>query len=63
MAVLSGSKSQTEVAAIMGVSRVTVVKYLQTARENGLVHINLDVNVFGSIELLCKFAINSISRE
>jgi len=43
-------KSQTEVAAIMGVSRVTVVKYLQTARENGLVHINLDVNVFGSID-------------
>lgn len=34
----------------MGVSRVTVVKYLQTARENGLVHINLDVNVFGSID-------------
>ena len=43
-------KSQTEVASIMGVSRVTVVKYLQTARENGLVHINLDVNVFGSID-------------
>lgn len=31
-------------------SRVTVVKYLQTAWENGLVHINLDVNVFGSID-------------
>lgn len=44
------AKARLEVAAIMGVSRVTVVKYLQTARENGLVHINLDVNVFGSID-------------
>ncbi|WP_272572339.1 sugar-binding transcriptional regulator [Providencia sp. PROV258] len=43
-------KSQTEVAALMGLSRVTVVKYLQTARENGLVQINLDTNVFGSID-------------
>jgi DNA-binding transcriptional regulator LsrR (DeoR family) len=43
-------KSQSEVAALIGVSRVTVVKYLQTARESGLVQINLDMNVFGSIE-------------
>ncbi|MED5636055.1 transcriptional regulator, partial [Enterobacter hormaechei] len=40
---------------IMGVSRVTVVKYLQTTRENGLVHINLDVNVFRSIDAALQF--------
>ncbi|MBY5944617.1 sugar-binding transcriptional regulator [Photobacterium rosenbergii] len=43
--------SQTEVAKLMGVSRVTVVKYLQTAREKGLVQINLDFNAFSSISV------------
>lgn len=43
-------KSQSEVADLMGVSRVTVVKYLQAARESGLVQISLDVNVFGAID-------------
>ncbi|ROV60000.1 sugar-binding transcriptional regulator [Vibrio ponticus] len=42
--------SQTEVAKLMGISRVTVVKYLQTAREKGLVQISLDLNTFSSIE-------------
>ncbi|EOX4193142.1 sugar-binding transcriptional regulator [Vibrio cholerae] len=42
--------SQTEVAKLMGVSRVTVVKYLQTAREKGLVQINLDLSTFSSID-------------
>ncbi|MDV7105357.1 sugar-binding transcriptional regulator [Vibrio sp. TH_r3] len=42
--------SQTEVAKLMGISRVTVVKYLQTAREKGLVQINLDLNTFSSID-------------
>lgn len=42
--------SQTEVAKLMGVSRVTVVKYLQTAREKGLVQISLDLDTFSSLE-------------
>jgi len=43
--------SQTEVAQTMGISRVTVVKYLQTAREKGYVNISLDAKSFSSIEL------------
>lgn len=43
--------SQTEVAQAMGISRVTVVKYLQTAREKGYVNISLDAKSFSSIEL------------
>lgn len=43
--------SQTDVAKLMGISRVTVVKYLQTAREKGLVQINLDLNTFSSIDM------------
>jgi len=43
--------SQTEVAHVMGISRVTVVKYLQTAREKGYVNISLDAKSFSSIEL------------
>ncbi|MBA5763561.1 sugar-binding transcriptional regulator [Vibrio sp. 404] len=52
--------SQTEVAKLMGISRVTVVKYLQTAREKGLVQISLDLNTFSSIEtsLLIKDKFN-----
>ncbi|HAS63013.1 MAG TPA: transcriptional regulator [Vibrio sp.] len=52
--------SQTEVAKLMGISRVTVVKYLQTAREKGLVQISLDLNTFCSIEtsLLIKDKFN-----
>lgn len=42
--------SQNEVANIMGVSRVTVVKYLHTAREKGFVNISLDAKSFLSIE-------------
>ncbi len=34
--------SQSEVANIMSVSRVTVVKYLHLAREKGFVNISLD---------------------
>ncbi len=46
--------SQTNVAKMMGVSRVTVVKYLQSAREKGIVQINLDFNIFSSIDLGLK---------
>lgn len=42
--------SQSEVASIMGISRVTIVKYLQMARENGVVHINLDLQRYANIE-------------
>lgn len=42
--------SQTDVAKLMGISRVTVVKYLQSAREKGLVQINLDLGTFSSID-------------
>ncbi|CDK64618.1 Erythritol transcriptional regulator EryD [Morganella morganii IS15] len=43
--------SQTEVADAMGISRVTVVKYLQTARENGVVHISLDMARYSRIDM------------
>ena len=43
--------SQTEVADVMGISRVTVVKYLQTARENGVVHISLDMARYSLIDM------------
>ena len=43
--------SQTEVADVMGISRVTVVKYLQTARENGVVHISLDMARYSRIDM------------
>ena len=46
--------SQTDVAKKMGISRVTVVKYLQNAREKGIVQINLDFNTFSSIALALK---------
>ncbi|MCY9871185.1 sugar-binding transcriptional regulator [Vibrio barjaei] len=56
--------SQTEVAKLMGISRVTVVKYLQTAREKGLVQISLDLNTFSSIETALhikeKFALKRV---
>ncbi|MGF1909759.1 sugar-binding transcriptional regulator [Vibrio kasasachensis] len=56
--------SQTEVAKLMGISRVTVVKYLQTAREKGLVQISLDLNTFSSIEtsllIKDKFALERV---
>ncbi|MGF1761194.1 sugar-binding transcriptional regulator [Photobacterium sagamiensis] len=42
--------NQTEIAKVMEVSRVTVVKYLQTAREKGFVQINLDQKSFSSID-------------
>lgn len=43
--------SQTEVADAMGISRVTVVKYLQTAQENGVVHISLDMARYSRIDM------------
>lgn len=46
--------SQTDVAKLMGVSRVTVVKYLQSAREKGLVQFDLDLNSFSSIQQSLK---------
>mgnify|MGYP001212039368 CR=1 FL=1 len=56
--------SQTDVAKLMGVSRVTVVKYLQTAREKGLVQFDLDLKAFSSIEhalkIKEKFQLNSV---
>lgn len=56
--------SQTDVARLMGVSRVTVVKYLQTAREKGFVQINLDLNTFSSIDYALKikdkFGLNQV---
>jgi deoxyribonucleoside regulator len=56
--------SQTDVAKLMGVSRVTVVKYLQTAREKGFVQINLDLNTFSSIDsalkIKDKFGLNQV---
>lgn len=42
--------SQTEVAKTMNISRVTVVKYLQMAREKGLVQIKLDRHAYASID-------------
>ncbi|MBG3128239.1 sugar-binding transcriptional regulator [Proteus mirabilis] len=56
--------SQSEVANIMGVSRVTVVKYLHLAREKGFVNINLDSSVFSTIDyairIKAKFDLNNV---
>lgn len=56
--------SQTDVAKLMGVSRVTVVKYLQSAREKGLVQIDLDLEAFSSIQnsltIKEKFQLDSV---
>ena len=46
--------SQTDVAKLLGISRASVVKYLQVAREKGLVQIDLDLNVFSSIKYSIK---------
>lgn len=46
--------SQTEVANVMNISRVTVVKYLQIAREKGYVNISLDAKSFSSIDHAIK---------
>lgn len=56
--------SQSEVANIMGVSRVTVVKYLHLAREKGFVNISLDSSVFSTIDyairIKAKFDLNNV---
>ena len=56
--------SQSEVANIMSVSRVTVVKYLHLAREKGFVNISLDSSVFStidySIRIKAKFNLNNV---
>lgn len=56
--------SQSEVANIMGVSRVTIVKYLHLAREKGFVNISLDSSVFSSIDYAIrikdKFKLNNV---
>lgn len=46
--------SQTDVAKLLGISRASVVKYLQVAREKGLVQIYLDLNIFSSIKYSIK---------
>lgn len=46
--------SQTEVAKLMGISRVTVVKYLQVARQQGFVRIDLDMSAFSNIDAALK---------
>ncbi|MEG0278601.1 MAG: sugar-binding transcriptional regulator [Morganella sp. (in: enterobacteria)] len=43
--------SQTDVADAMGISRVTVVKYLQIARESGVVNISLDMSRYSRIDM------------
>lgn len=56
--------SQSEVANIMSVSRVTVVKYLHLAREKGFVNISLDSSVFSTIDyairIKAKFDLNNV---
>ncbi|OAT37404.1 sugar-binding transcriptional regulator [Proteus myxofaciens] len=56
--------SQSEVANIVGVSRVTVVKYLSLAREKGFVNISLDPSVFSTIDYAIrikdKFNLNNV---
>ncbi|MBL4828726.1 MAG: sugar-binding transcriptional regulator [Aliivibrio sp.] len=42
--------NQSEISKLMKVSRVTIVKYLQVAREKGYVQINLDQKSFSSID-------------
>ncbi len=64
MALLSGRTQSSEVANIMSVSRVTVVKYLHLAREKGFVNISLDSSVFStidySIRIKAKFNLNNV---
>lgn len=56
--------SQADVADAMGVSRITIGKYLQTAREEGIVHITLDIQRYSRInialEIKEQFDLNNV---